>query len=109
MGVKRGDVVTAAPPGDFGKPRPALVIQAFSDLAPERVTLALITANLSRLPNLRVPVSPSAQNGLTKASEVAVDNIQTFSVRKVGRVIGELEQEAMAEVEEALRRHLGLL
>jgi mRNA interferase MazF len=106
--VKRGDIVRAAPPGEFDKPRPALVIQAFLDDPPERVTLALITGSLLRNPLFRVPVEPTAQNGLIKSSEVAVDNIQTLSIRKIGDVIGTLEPETMLEVEELLRRHLGL-
>ena len=36
--MKRGELVTVAIPGDFGKPRPALVIQSelFEDTAPSR-------------------------------------------------------------------------
>ncbi len=107
--MKRGDIVTAAAPGDFGKPRPALVIQSFAELSPERITLLLITGDLLRLPYLRIPVEPTPQNGLQITSEVAVDNIQTLAVRKIGRVIGEMDGAAMELVEEALRRHLGLL
>jgi mRNA interferase MazF len=107
--LKRGDIVTAAAPGDFGKPRPALVIQSFAELSPERITLLLITGDLLRLPYLRIPVEPTPQNGLQITSEVAVDNIQTLAVRKIGRVIGEMDGAAMELVEEALRRHLGLL
>jgi len=106
--LKRGDVVTATAPGDFGKPRPALVIQSFAELSPERITIVLITGDLLRLPYLRVPVEPTPQNGLEKSSEVAVDNIQTLVVRKIGRVIGEMDSLTMELVEEALRRHLGL-
>ncbi len=107
--MKRGDIVTAAAPGDFGKPRPALVIQSFAELSPERITLLLITGDLLRLPYLRIPVEPTPQNGLQMSSEVAVDNIQTLAVGKIGRVIGEMDSAAMELVEEALRRHLGLL
>jgi mRNA interferase MazF len=107
--LKRGDIVTAAAPGDFGKPRPALVIQSFAELSPERITLLLITGDLLRLPYLRIPVEPTPQNGLQMSSEVAVDNIQTLAVGKIGRVIGEMDSAAMELVEEALRRHLGLL
>lgn len=106
--MKRGDIVTVAAPGDFGKPRPALVIQSFAELSPERITLLLITGDLLRLPSLRVPVDPTPQNGLLIPSEVAVDNIQTLAVRKIGRVIGEIDSTTMELVEEALLRHLGL-
>jgi mRNA interferase MazF len=106
--LKRGDVVTAAVPGDFDKPRPALVIQSFAELSPERITILLITGDLQRLPYLRIPVEPMPENGLQKSSEVAVDNIQTLAVLKIGKVIGEMDRITMELVEEALRRHLGL-
>ncbi len=48
------------------------------------------------------------ENGLQKSSEVAVDNIQTLAVLKIGKVIGEMDRITMELVEEALRRHLGL-
>ena len=106
--MKRGDIVTAAAPGDFGKPRPALVVQALFDLEPERVTLALITSDLQRVPYLRIPVEPTPENGLARPSEVAVDNIQTLAIRRVGEVIGQLDEATMELVEDAILRHFGL-
>ena len=107
MDLKRGDIVTAALPGDFGKPRPALVIQRVEGV-PATVTLALITSDLNRVPALRVSVQPTARNGLLKPSEVIADNIQTALASKIGRVIGSLEPETMRWVEVALKLHLGL-
>jgi mRNA interferase MazF len=106
--VKRGDIATAAPPGEFGKPRPVLIVQALTDVPPERVTVALITADLLRHPLLRIPIEPTIQNGLQLSSEVAVDNIQTFSVRKLGNVIGSVDALTMRLVDAAMSRHLGL-
>jgi len=106
--MKRGDIVTAAPPGEFGKPRPALIIQAFLDDSPERITVALITSKLLQNPRLRVPLTPTSANGLNKPSEVAVDNLQTFSMAKIGSVIGSLDATSMSAVDEALRLHFGL-
>ena len=54
--MKRGDLVTVALPGDFGKPRPALVIQAdqFNDAA--TTTVLLISSTLVDAPLIRVPI-----------------------------------------------------
>jgi len=106
--VRRGDIVTVAPPGEYGKPRPALVLQDVFDTPTERVTVALITGELLRIPNLRVPLQPGGSTGLRVPSEVAVDNLQTFSLHKVGKVIGFVDIETMGLVEDALIQHLGL-
>ncbi len=86
--LKRGDLVTVSLPGDQGKPRPALVIQAdlFDRLS--SVTLLPLTGTLVDVPLLRVAVEPSAANGLTKLSHVMVDQPQTSSRGRVGAVIG---------------------
>jgi mRNA interferase MazF len=48
--MQRGDIVTVAAPGDYGKPRPALVIQSdlFDELA--SVALCLVTSTLRDAP-----------------------------------------------------------
>jgi mRNA interferase MazF len=106
--ITRGAVITVTSPGDFSKPRPALVIQGQFPRNPELVTVALITSDLLRVPDVRVLVKPTAANGLRKDSEVAVDNIQTFSRRRIGNVIGTLSSETMAKVDAALAIFLGL-
>jgi mRNA interferase MazF len=106
--ITRGAVITVASPGDFGKPRPALVIQGQFPRNPELITVALITSDLLRVPDVRVLVKPTVTNGLRKDSEVAVDNIQTFSRRRIGSVIGRLSSETMAQVDAALAIFLGL-
>ncbi len=60
------------------------------------------------MPLIRVPVSPSEQNGLKKDSEIMVDLIQTASMGKIGNVVGHLEKEIMLATEGALLLYLGL-
>jgi mRNA interferase MazF len=66
----RGDLVTIAMQGDYGKPRPALVIQSdqFDELA--SVTVLPVTGTLVAAPLLRITVQPSQRNGLQKPSQV---------------------------------------
>ena len=45
LGVRRGDIVTVALQGDFGKPRPALVIQ--SDLFHTHPSTTVLPTNRS--------------------------------------------------------------
>ena len=108
MGLKRGDIVTVAPPGDFNKPRPALVLQQRVYPETEDVTIALITSDLSHAHHIRVSVEPDAQNGLRKQSEVMVDNVQTIRVQRIGSVIGSLDGATMNRVNAALMIFLGL-
>ena len=55
MEIKRGDVVICAAPGDYGKPRPAVVVQ--SDLfngTHSSVAVCLITSHLEEAPLFRI-------------------------------------------------------
>jgi mRNA interferase MazF len=105
--VRRGDLVTAVLPGDYGKPRPVLVVQddAFSELA--AATVLPLTSDLRNFPLFRITVEPSGRNGLDRRSQVMVDKVVTVPRAKVGRAIGSLEQTAMDEVDFALARFLG--
>jgi mRNA interferase MazF len=106
--VRRGDIVIVAPPGDFGKPRPAVILQEEVLPDDELVTVALITSDLLRQPNLRISVEPSERNGLRRPSEVMIDVVQTFRKGRAGDVADCLEDDAMDRVKAALAVFLGL-
>lgn len=105
--MKRGDLVTVALQGDFGKPRPALVIQsdAFSDL--ETVTVLLVTGSLIDAPLLRISILPDADNGLRKESQVMIDKAMTVRRERLGPVFGELSAEDLLRVWRCLFVFLG--
>lgn len=94
--------------GDFGKARPALVVQ--SDLFAEHpsVTLLLMSKPMVDAPLIRVTVVPSEQNGLRMPSQIAVDKMFTVRREKIGRPIGQLEDELMVAVNRSLLVFLGL-
>ncbi len=104
----RGDFVTIAMQGDFGKPRPALVIQAdpFSEHA--TVTVLPVTSTLVGTPLFRITVQPSAENGLQKLSQVMVDKAMTVKRDKVGQAFGYIDADAMVEVERCLAVFFGI-
>lgn len=106
--MKRGDFVTVAMQGDFGKPRPALVIQ--SDLFDEHssVTVLLLSSKLIDAPAFRVTVLPNCENGLQKPSQVMVDRAMTVRRDKVGAVFGRLCATEMIEVDRRLTVFLGI-
>jgi mRNA interferase MazF len=76
--VRRGDLVTVALPGSYGKPRPALIIQ--SDLFDEHPSLTIlpITSELRATPLFRIDIGPTAANGMRKPSQIMVDKAQTI-------------------------------
>lgn len=85
-----------------------MIVQANPELGNERVTVALITSDLQRLPHLRVPLEGGDISGLRRVSEIAVDNLQTFSISKIGQRVGVVPAATMATVDHALRLYLGL-
>ena len=108
MEVSRGDLVTVALPGDYGKPRPALIVQdnAFREVA--SVTLLPLTSEVHELSLLRVMIRPSRSNGLRQASRIAIDKTATIPRAKIGQRIGRVDAATMRSVETALARFLGL-
>jgi len=105
--VKRGDLVTVALSGDYGKPRPALVVQSDLFSAHPSVTLLPVTGDLREAPLLRIRVDPSEQNGLRKTSDIMVDKLQTVPRERVGTVIGRVDDATMVAVNRALATFLG--
>ncbi|MDP4027439.1 MAG: type II toxin-antitoxin system PemK/MazF family toxin [Gallionella sp.] len=106
--MMRGDLVTIVVQGDFGKPRPALVIQANQFKEHASATVLPITGTLVAAPLLRVTVQPSAENGLQKPSQVMVDKAMTVKRDKVGRAFGRIDADALVEVERCLAVFLGI-
>lgn len=106
--MMRGDLVTVAMQGDFGKPRPALVIQADAFDEHASVTVLPVTGSLVAAPLLRITVQPSVENGLQKASQVMIDKAVTIRRDKLGQVFGHIDVNTMVEVERSLAVFLGI-
>lgn len=106
--MKRGDLVLVSTPGDYGKPRPALIIQ--SDLFQEHpsVTLCLLTSHLRQTPLIRYEVEPSTGNGLSSISQVQIDKLMTVPRQKIGPVIGRLSPKQMNEITKLLVLWVGV-
>ena len=105
----RGDFVTIAMQGDFGKPRPALVVQANVFDEHSSLTVLPVTSTLLAAPLLRITVEPSDENGLQKTSQIMVDKILTVKRDKVGPAIGRINATLMVEVERCMAVFLGIV
>lgn len=107
--MKRGDVVTVILSSDLGKPRPAVVVQ--TDLMTESqltsVLVCPITSFSSGPSIFRVPVEPTAANGLKLPSEVMVDKISPANRQRIGEPIGTFDDVTMRRVERSMALALG--
>ena len=97
--MKRGDIVTVALKEDYGKPRPAVIVE--SDLLPpsDSVLVCLISSSLHEggpFRRHRVEVSPAT--GLRVPSQVMVDKVVAVRRRRCGPVIGEVDRTSMREL-----------
>jgi mRNA interferase MazF len=106
--MKRGDVVLVTAAGDYGKPRPALVVQ--TDYFPEHasVTICLVTSFALEAPLYRYKVTPTADNGLSATSFVQVDKLMTVPRQKIGAMIGRLSDKQMSEITRLLALWIGI-
>lgn len=106
--TQRGDLVTVSLQSDFGKPRPALVVQSdlLTDL--ESVVLCPVTSDL-RNAVFRVTVEPNPANGLRTLSQVMVDKLSTLPRTKISEPFGRLDEEKLKMVDRALLLVVGVI
>ena len=106
--MQRGDLVTVSLQGDYGKPRPALIVQSdlLTDL--ESVVLCPVTSDL-RNAAFRVTVEPNPANGLRALSQVMVDKLSTLPRTKISEPSGRLDDERMKAIDRALLLVVGVI
>ena len=108
--MKRGDIVVVAAPGSYGKPRPAVVIQAdvLTESGLMSVALCLISSSELTAPLFRVVVEASPQSGLERNSQIMVDKLVTVPKEKIAKVIGRLDDEQIVKLNRTLAFVVGL-
>lgn len=108
--LKRGDIVVVAAPGDYGKPRPAVVVQAdaLTGAGLKSVVVCLMSSGELRAPLFRIPVEASPVSGLEKTSQIMVDKLFTLPMEKVTRVIGQITDAQRMQLNRTLAFVVGL-
>ena len=107
--MRRGDLFTVATSGDYGKPRPAVIVQ--TDAFPEShasVVVCQLTSDLVDAPDFRVTIEPKPENGLRHTSQVMADKPVSIRRERVGQKIGRLGDQDMARLGIALAFVFGL-
>lgn len=107
--MQRGDIVVCVLSGDYGKPRPAVVVQ--SNLFNEThasITICPITTHLVETPLFRLLISPNPLNGLKEPSQIMVDKIATLQRDKIRQKIGALTIDQQSLLNHAIKTWLDL-
>ena len=96
-------------PGDYGKPRPALVVQSdlFAEL-PSFVICPLTTLIRTDADQFRLEVTPSSANGLRQISQIAIDKITVLPADKIGEFVGKADDALLLRVNRALALFLSI-
>jgi mRNA interferase MazF len=106
--MKRGDLVSVALPGDYGKPRPALILQSDIFDHIHSISVLPLTTDVVDAPDSRIAIFPTDENGLRSISYVMIDKTSTIRRSKVGHVIGRVADDEMITVTRAFARFFGV-
>ena len=95
--------------GDYGKPRPALIIQnnVFNAIH-SSIVICPITSHVEKEIIFRPTLLPDVQNGLEKISQVMIDKLTTIKREKIGKILGNISFHKQEEVMRALKLWLDI-
>ncbi len=93
--MRRGDLITIALSGDYGKPRPALVIQSNSLIETDSVLVCLVTSEAHGAPLYRLPLPANETTGLRKNSQVMIEKIMAVRRDRCSAPIGRVDDATM--------------
>jgi mRNA interferase MazF len=115
--VRRGEIHVVSPEpaksGEANKQRPAVIVSNDgANVAAERtgrgvITVVPVTSNIARVYPFQV-LLPANVTGLQHDSKAQAEQVRSISVERIGSAVGEVPQDLMAALDEALRLHLAL-
>ena len=91
-----------------GKPRPAVILQDDRFDRTSSITICAFTTDPTEAPLFRLPVAPTAGNGLRTPCQLMMDKITTVPKAKLGARIGRLDDEDVVRINRAILVFLGL-
>ena len=107
--MKRGEIWTVAGGKDYaGKPRPVVILQDDRFDMTDSVTVCAFTTDPTDAPLFRLPIEPSAGNGLRAVCRLMVDKITTVPRARVDARVGKLPDEDMVRLNRAVLVFLGI-
>ncbi len=115
--MRRGDVVWVdfdpVRGSEANKRRPAVVVsndganRMAQSLDRGVVTVVPVTSQTGKVYPFQV-LLPAGSCGLPRASKAQAEQIRSVAMQRIGKVAGRLAPAAFADLEEAMRLHLGL-
>ncbi len=107
--MKRGEIWTVAGGPDYaGKPRPAVILQDDRFDRTSSVTVCSFTSDPAEAPLFRIQIEPSERNGLRTESRLMADKITTVPKSRLGRRVGQLDDEDVIRLNRAVLVFLGI-
>lgn len=108
--MKRGDVVIVSIQGDYGKPRPAVIVQSdlFNDTH-SSIILCPLTSDIQESPLFRITIEPNKDNGLTKQSQIMIDKVTALKRERIVQNIGHIDDDSMIKLNRSLALFLGIV
>lgn len=100
--MRRGDIVTISTPGDYGKARPAIIVQSDRLDATKSVMVCPMTSADVDAPLARLRVAPLPETGLRVVSFAMVEKMTATRREKCGPVIGRLPAELLQTLGEMI-------
>ena len=107
--MKRGDIVLVVARGDYGKPRPAIIVQ--SDLynaTHASMLVCLLTTEIIKAPLFRLSLRPTPENGLHEVSQIMVDKLVALPRDRIYDCIGTVDDATLLALNRCLALMLGL-
>ena len=107
--MKRGEVAIVAAAGDYGMPRPAVIVQtvAFPE-SPQSVVICQMSSDIVEAPDFRVTIEPNSENGLRVRSQIMTDKPVTVRRARIGQLVGRLTDADIGRLNVALAFVMGL-
>ena len=115
--IRRGDIhavdLDPVRGSEANKRRPAVIVSndaangTASRLGRGVVTVVPVTSNVERIYPFQVPL-PAEATGLERDSKAQAEQIRSIDIERIGARLGVVPVPILAELEEAIRLHLGL-
>jgi mRNA interferase MazF len=115
--VRRGEIVAVnlnpVLGSEASKTRPAVVVSndaanaTATRLGRGVITVVPVTSGIARVYPFQV-LLPASQTGLPRDSKAQAEQVRAVAVERVGRRLGQLPPPLTAQLDHALRLHLGL-
>jgi mRNA interferase MazF len=108
--MKRGEIWTVAGGGCAytGKPRQAVIVQDDRFDANDSIIVCPLTTDATSAPIFRLPLEPTAANGLHVPCRLMVDKLTAVPRARLGARVGSLAREELKTLNRALFVFLGL-